>query len=371
MSGTEVDLRGGNAAGVNELLARAAASPSAARDDLTIAIDDFFLPDHARLDERTRAALAALLQALVETFEGELRGRAARLLNARGEGTLSDALLDPGDSVLPRLARAGLLRDRELMGELIARVRQDALAGALPMAAPEEPDRPSLINRYVQHPDRVLAAAAMAVLVAENRRRTGLESGPLQHSDLPAELHHRLLWWVAAALRERVASIAADGLGKLDRALSDAALRSLTAYDEGERLEAAALRFAAAIDPQPLEVPQMLVEALGDRQLVLFIALVAHAVGVDYAIVRDMVLDPAGDRLWVALRAIDVPRQAIAQIGFALGEADPRRDLEGFADRIGTIAAVEPGAARDALAALRLDPAYRAALAALERAGMP
>ena len=141
------------------------------------------------------------------------------------------------------------------MAELMARVRQELLARRCRSHAPDDPERPSLINRFVQHPDRVVAAGAMAVLIAESRRRGVPECGTFTRTDLPAELHHRLVWWVAAALRERVAR-RRRCVAALDRALSDAAQRSLAAYDEGDRLEAAAMRFAAAIDAQAHELPR-------------------------------------------------------------------------------------------------------------------
>jgi hypothetical protein len=364
MSDNPIDMRDGPAVGAGELLARAAAAELRAHKSLMIAVDDFFLPEEARLDEHSRAAMAALLRGLVETVEGEIREHALRLLTARGESALVAALIEPGTSVLARLWRSGLLRDGELMGELIARVRQEMLGAALPMTAPDDPERPSLINRFVQHPDRVVAASAMAVLIAESRRRGSPDVGQFQ-TELPAELHHKLVWWTAAALRER----AEGGGDALDRALCDAAQRSLAAYDEGDRLEAAAMRFAVAIDAQPRELPAMLVEALGDRRIVLFIALLAHALGISYALARDLVLDPAADRLWLALRALEIRREGVAQIGYALSEADPRRDLEKFADALDMIAAITPVEARAALAPLKLDSAYRAARIALQRGG--
>jgi hypothetical protein len=103
---------------------------------------------------------------------------------------------------------------------------------------------------------------------------------------------------------------------------------------------------------------------------VLFIALLGHALGVPYALARDLVLDPAGERLWLALRALEIGREGVAQIGYALSEADPRRDLEKFADTLDTIAGIAPAEARAALAPLKLDPDYRAALIALERGGV-
>jgi hypothetical protein len=369
MSDNPVDVRDGATIGAKKLLARAAAADVCAFQGLKVAIDDFFLPEDQRLDERTRSALGTLLRGLVETVEAEIRVQGARLLGARGEAKLASALDDPGAPMLARLARSGLLRDPELMGELMARVRQELIGNALPMNASADPERPSLINRFVQHPDRVVAASAMAVLIAESRRRGSPESGQLTHTELPAELHHRLIWWVAAALRERVAEDADGSMDALDRALSDAAQRSLAAYDEGERLEAAAMRFAAAIDAQPAELPGMLVESLGDRRIVLFTALLAHAMGVSYALARDIVLDPTADRLWLAFRALELARDTIAKTGYALCEADPRRDLESFADLLDAISAIGSAEARAALAPMKLHPDYRAAVLALGRSG--
>lgn len=369
MSDNPVDMRDGATIGARKLLARAAAADVRAHHGLAVAVDDFFLPEEQRLDERTRSAMSVLLRGLVETVEAEIREHGARLLTGRGEPVLASALAGDSAPVLLRLMRSGLLRDPELMAELIARVRQELIGSALPMVAPDDPERPSLINRFVQHPDRVVAASAMAVLIAESRRRTGPESGQLTHTELPAELHHRLIWWVAAALRERVAAEVDGDIDPLDRALSDAAQRSLAAYDEGDRLEAVAMRFAAAIDAQPGELPGMLVESLGDRRIVLFTAVLAHALGVGYALARDLVLDPEADRLWLAFRALDLTRDTIAKVGYALSEADPRRDLEAFADTLDAIAAVGAAEARAALAPMKLHPDYRAAVVALGRGG--
>lgn len=371
MSQTPVNLRGDVSSGAKELLARAAAAEACAYRGLMVAVDDFFLPEDQRLDERARAALTALLQGLVETIEAQIREHSMRLLASRRELALAQALTRSGESVFPRLARSGLLRDTELMAELTARVRQDAIASALSMHAPDDPEQPSLLNRFAQHPDSVLAGGAMAVMIAESRRRGGPDAGQVAETGLPAELHHKLVWWVAAALRERVEETADGALAVVDRALSEAARRSLAAYDEGDRLEATAMRFAAMIDAQAEELPQLLVESLGDRRVVLFVALLAHALGSDYALARDMMLDPGADRLWLALRALEVPRAAIAHIGYALCEADPRRDVERFADMLDAIVAISGDEARDAFAPLKLDPDYRAALLALGQAGHP
>jgi hypothetical protein len=326
------------------------------------AITDFFLPDEARLDERTRLLLASLLDAVVGTVETDIRRHAARLLSGRGAMRKAEALLADDARALTRLMSAGLLRDAELMEELLGRVRADLLAEALPVAV-DVPDRPSLLVRLAALPDTVVAAAAAALLAQENRRAEGAGEGEVG-AELPAELHHRLVWWVAAAIRER-----SEADPDTDRAIGEAAHLNLSAHDESERVEVAAVRLAAAIDPLPGEVAVLLAEAIGDRRLPLFVAVLARALDMEFEATRAIVIDPGGERLWLALRAVGLDRTAIARIALALADADPRRDIERFADRLDDIAAIDAADARAALAPLSLPRSFRAAIRALARRG--
>ncbi|MES2338668.1 MAG: DUF2336 domain-containing protein [Pseudomonadota bacterium] len=355
--------------GARALLARAAGADARARATLATAIEDAFLSPDGRLDDATRAALGALIAAMAGTIEGELTEHAVRLLATRGEGDLADLLARETPPVVERLASAGLLRDGDFAAECIARVRIEMLTAALPVDAGPDADSPSLLTRLAQSSDRVVAAAAASVMIGESHRRGVTERATLPGTGLVHGLHARLVWWVAAALRDRAARDADAGLPALDRAIAEAALRNLAAHDDGDRLEAAATRLAEAVDAQAGELPALLDEILRDRRLVVFAAFLAHALGVSYELARDLVIDPAGDRLWIVLRAFDVPRDVIARVGFNLCEADPRRDVESFADTLDVVAALDPETARLAVAPLRLHPDYRAALLALDGAG--
>lgn len=344
--------------------ARAAAVDARVDTRLRHAIGDLFLPQSARLDDRTRAVVQHVLTGIVAGAEAEVRRHAARLLAARGATAQAEALLG-GAPVLFPLGEAGLLRDPDLMEELIARVELDLLFDALPISV-VAPDRPSLLICLADSPDGVVVTAALALLVADNRRRAvGEGTGPVR-SELPAELHQRLLWWVAAAIREQLAE--PTGMFDRDRAIADATLRSLAAHDEGDRPEAAAARLASAIDARTDELGPLLVEALSDRRATLFTALLARAGGVEQEQVRHLVIDPRGDLLILLLHAVGVDRADIARIGVALVEADPRRDLEGLADAIDWAVAHDRPDARAALAPLALDRDFRAAVRLLARA---
>lgn len=366
MSIDVADMNDGTPDGASHLLARGAADDVCADRRLRAAIDDYFMPVESRLDDRARAALDAVLAITVGAVEGELRQYAARLMAGRGAADAAARLATGPLNVLTTLKETGILRDGGLVGELAARVRQDLLGDALPSGPGHDPDRPSLLVRLAGGPDMIVAAAATAMMAAEARRRGMADPTQAARSDLPAELHHQLVWRTAAALRAQV-----KNEPQCDRALTEAALRSLAAHDEGDRLEAAAARLAAAIGAQPGELQGYLVEAIGDRRLALFIALLAQAMGFSYDLARDIVLDPVADRLWLVLRAVKLDRPSIATIGLALCEADPRRDVDAFADGLDMIMAVDPIAARDALSTLSLHPDFRSAAVAMAQARRP
>ena len=365
MSSQHDDISDAAPGGPRSTRALMAAADMRAEQAVAAAIDDFFLSAEDRLDDQMRSALAGAITDLIAVVDIAFREHAACLLADRGDAGLAKALASESTSVQRRLTNAGLLRDTDFMREMIARVRQDIVAAALPPVSPEPPDSPSLLVRLTEHRDGVIATRAMALMTAEARRRSRGD-GTRGNTDLSAELHHRLVWWTAAAIRER--NVAQDASPEsLDRAIVDAAARTLSAHDEGERLEAAAMRLSAAIDASSDTLTPLLLEALGDGRLALFIASLAHAIGIDYDLAREIVLDPDGERLWLVLRALDLKRDAIARIGLSLCEADARRDVEGFVDRIDTIAAIDRDQARSAIAPLTLHPDYRAALLALAR----
>ena len=328
---------------------RAAQARARADARLLVVMDDLFLPDDGRLDERMRLALANALADAIGGIEIELRRQAARLLAARGATATAEALLR-GTGALAKLVGAGMLRDEALIETLAARTRAQLIAAALPVAV-AGPDEASLLVRLAGVPDRVVAGAARALLVADSA----------EAAILPADLQHRLVWWVAAAIRPTADDPDAD------RAIAEAALRSLGAHDEGIGAEAAAMRLAQAVDARSDELAPLLLEALGDRRLSLFVAVLAHAVGLDFGQGQALVLEPEGDRLWLALRAAQLDRHTIARIALAFSEADPQRDIEAFADEIDQIAAIKPAQARLALAPETLEPDFRAAIRALAR----
>ena len=320
---------------VDALLARVARA--AAQDAVRIdaAINDFFLAEDDRLDDRVRARMAALLAGSIERIEQAILAYAARQTGLPLSG-----------GVHRRLTESGLLRDHLLGEHLIGAARLALMGEALAAGVPQS-ERSDLLVRLCSVRDGVVASAASALLAAINRARS--DGGDA----LPPAVHARLVWWVAAALHENAAGEAAA------RALAEGATRSLDAHDEGSTVRALANRLVAAIDARPAELGGLLIETLADARPLLFVAALAHAARLAPADASAILLDPADERLWVTLRALELDRATIARIGLLLCESDPRRDVEAFAEQIDTIMAVDAGTAAAALDLLRLPSEFR------------
>lgn len=351
--------------GASHLLARGAGDDVRADRRLRAAIDDLGLPDEFRLNERTRLTVQRMAERLCALVEGDVRQAAGRRLVAAGLPELALVLAGEERIAYPALAAAGLFAEAFVARELLGRAGQALLADALPLAAPDEEDRPSLLVRLAEDKDGMVAAAAASMLVADARRRDALD-GAASRGDVSAELHHRLVWGAAAVLHRALMPATTEEQAAFDTALTEGAAQALAAHDEGDRAEAVAQRLAATLRPGDAELPPLLIGALGDRRVPMFVALLAQRLGLAEEDVRDALLDPAPERFWLMLRAAGLDRPTIAAIGLALCDADPRRDVEYFADTLDCIMAVSPTAARGALAPLYLHPDLRAARARLE-----
>lgn len=311
-------------------------------------VRDLFLIDTARLDDQRRAILRTLIRAIVGVIGGDLHDLARATLIERGERDAA-AILDRVDArhVLPAV-EAQLKAETAVATELIDRVTLDTIGAMLP---------PGLIET----PPPAPGPLATDKLRQAESRRLSLPDQPPYAIDLSAETQERFVWWLAAA----IASSLDMPSPSIAVALAHAAGDLLARYDEGDRLEAvagwAALRAALGKDALAGAIDHCLAE----RRIVVLTALLAQAAGITYEDARAMIVVPGDDRLWLVLRAIDLPDAQLARLGYALGEADRRRDTEQFAERFDAIRAIDPADARAAIAGLRLPAAMRRGMAVL------
>jgi hypothetical protein len=324
-----------------------------------VALDDLFLPDAHRLDERLRTTVRALLGKYVRVLETDLRAALLDDPAVAGNEALAASLSAVHVQIaLPLLERTEALRDLDLIAVLARRAEEHRFMGG---AAADG----SLLTELVGDSDPAVSAQAMAALVAQSRRFDRFREPVLARTELPADLQHRLVWTIAASLRAYMVERHGFAPAAADRALAAAAARLLAGYDEGDTLEARAARLAQVLAHAGRLSDAMIVRAIEEGNLPLFAALLAARTGIAAASIWDIAIDGIVAGAALLMRAAEIDRDAAAQILIRLLDRAPgaplrEAELEG---QVNLYDVTAPDEARDALALWRLDPAYRAALA--------
>ena len=331
---------------------------AAALERFAVAATDLLLPDQARLTEWQRLTAAGLLGRLVRSVEDELRGRlAARFAEHDAlHAALSSARVP---IALPILERAQVLRDAELTTVLVRRVEEHRFWKA------RAPDRNGeFLFELVRDEDEEVAGEAMELVIARSRRFDRFEEPAMARVELPADLQHRLVWMVGAALRQYI--VQQHRFSGVDAAVEAAAAAVIGGYDEGESLEACALRLARALHRAGRLDGGALARIIGDGVLPFFLAGVSVLCGLDPGAAWEVLSDPRGRGPALLLRAAGVARGEAAAILLALNARGPLvsgAEGDAAAAQIELFDTVDTASAREVLRLWQAHPAYRASIA--------
>jgi hypothetical protein len=340
---------------------------AAARERFAVAATDLLLPDRARLTEWQRLTAAALLTRLVRGLEDEMRARLA--VRFEGHAALHAALSSAHVPIaLPILERAEALRDAELSNVLVRRVEEHRYWKA---HAPEGGSE-DLLFALVRDADEGIAAEAMELVIARSRRFDRFQEPVMGQIELPAELQHKLVWLVAAALRHYV--VQHHQVANVDAAIEESASALIAAYDEGATLEARAVRLARRLDAAGRLDGALLARALGEGLLPICIAGGGVRAALDYAAAWEVLADPRGRGPALLLRAGGIDRDSSAAILLMLnsrGHLVSGVEGEAAAVQLELFDGLDQAGARDVLRLWQADPLYRASVARISTRGRP
>ncbi|HEX4736768.1 MAG TPA: DUF2336 domain-containing protein [Allosphingosinicella sp.] len=331
--------------GAARLVASARARLAAAAADLRLAESD-------RLTEWQRRTMLALLDRLIGSVEDDLRSGLAARLPAEDHDAAHAALSSAQIEIARPLLDDAAPWDPALVALLLRRAEEHRLqVGAADHA---------LLVELSGSDDEAVAAAAMALLVAQSRRLDSFLEPLLLRTELPAELEHGLVWTIAASLRAYLVGTHDVSPPIADRALAEAAGELLARYDEGETFAALALRLARALDAARRLDGRTIARMPREAGLPLLLAALSVRSGLPADACWELVADPAARGAVLLLRAADLPRDAAAAILFAL-----HGDRETVVAEFERFDGVDPADAAALLTLWRADPAYRAAVASL------
>lgn len=339
---------------------------AAARERFAVAATDLLLPDEARLSEWQRLTAAALLTRLIHSVEDDLRARLAAKFEAHPavHAALSSARVP---IALPILERAQVLRDADLGNVLVRRVEEHRFWKA---NAPAEGQ--DLLFELVRDADETVAAEAMELVIARSRRFDRFQEPDMGQVELPAELQHKLVWLVAAALRHYI--VQQHGLAAIDGIIEEAGSALVASHDEGTILEAHATRLAARLAATGRLDGPLLVRILSEGMLPLYIAGTATLCGLDYAAAWEVIADPRGRGPAILLRAAEVGREEAAAILLLANSRGPLVsgvEGEATANQLELYDSLDRASAEDVLRLWRAAPGYRAAVARVSTRARP
>ena len=331
---------------------------AAARERFAVAATDLLLPDQARLTEWQRLTAAGLLSRLVRSVEDDLRARLA--VHFASHDALHAALSSAHVPIaLPILERAQVLRDPELTTILVRRVEEHRFWKSRATEQGEE-----YLFELVRDPDEGVAAEAMELVIARSRRFDRFQEPAMGRVELPAELQHRLVWMVAAALRQYI--VQHHQIGAVDGPVEEVAGAIIASYDEGETFEALAMRLAQRLYRADRLDGSALARIIGDGLLPFFIAGLAVFCGLDQSAAWEVLSDPRGRGPALLLRAAGVGRDEAAACLLALnrrGAIFSGVEGDAAAAQLELFDSIDQGSAREVLRLWQAHPAYRASVA--------
>ncbi|HEY0627069.1 MAG TPA: DUF2336 domain-containing protein [Allosphingosinicella sp.] len=333
---------------------------AAARERFSVAATDILLPEQSRLTEWQRLTASALLLRLVRSIEDDLRARLAGQFrdNEAIYAALGATRLE---IALPLLERAQVLRDAEIGTILVRRVEEHRFWK-------EHARADEYLSELIRDDDDGIAAEAMTLLIARSRRFDRFQEPVMGHTDLPAELQHRLVWMIAAALRQYLVQQHKLPSGQADAAISAAAGDVIAGHDESHGLEATAMRLARRLHQAGRLEGTDLSRILEEGQLPLFVAGLAVRCGLDYASAWEILSDPHGRGSALMLRSGNIPRDSAAWILLLLnsrGKLFSGAEGDAAAAQLDLFDGTGQPAAEDVLHLWRVDPGYRAAITRL------
>jgi hypothetical protein len=328
---------------------------AAARERLAVAAADLALPERLRLSDWQRTTVTSLYAKLVRTIEDELRAHLAQTAAVKAHAGLAAAFNSAQVSIAgPVLERSAAQPDCGLVSSLVRRTEEHRRARG--RGAGEMP----ILIELIKDRDPHVAEHAMAILIAQSRRFDSFSEPAAARTELSAELEHRLVWRVAAALRHYM--IAAHGFDPVaaDWAIVASAERLLAAYDEGDALEARAMRLAKRLHETERLTDAFIERALSEGSLPLFLAGLGVRASLSHVSSWEIISDPKSRGPVFLLKAAGVERAQAVSILLGLAASE-----EEVPSQVDLFDVTDPLAARDALRLWHVNPGYREAIAEL------
>lgn len=349
---------------VAALLADAARASYDRHPGAGISLAGLMEPQKHWLNEFERVAIHRLYKTLVESVEGELR---ARLLAHADLPDIPEFRASLGAAHVaiawPTFVRTGFPEDRDLADILVKRAKSYGLTRNLRQNIVVAEN--GQLEALIEHADPQIARDAMQLLIAESRVNDRFDDPRLGRADLPVAIERRLIWTIAAALRCYGQQMHGLDSQCLDEPITGVATAMLSETSGNLPVEAIAMALAAKLDEAGILGDHLLVEALNNARLPLYVAMLAVRAETHFDIAWEMAATHDAPSHMVLLRTIGVDRAAGSHLLMSMARAfllDERKADEVAAIWVEAYDDATPEAIGAAMQSWRLDQDYRSAI---------
>ena len=158
-----------------------------------------------------------------------------------------------------------------------------------------------------------ISSSTMEYLVDESQRVNAFQEPILRRDDLDPRTAKRMYMWVSAALRRHIVENFEIDQNELDGILETAALEaSGAAPTPAPRSKSDQL--ADDLTNEGIVTPELLIQALQDGQVHLFVSLFRRLTGLRQTLITRFILEATGEGLAIACKALGFEKKEFAEI---------------------------------------------------------
>ena len=302
------------------------------RTSLASTVADFFGEGGDVLSDRERALMFDILHKVIVDVEMSVRkGLSERLADAEDAPRALIKLLanDAVEVASPVLTRSKVLRDQDLVEVIRHRTLEHQLAVANRFAVSETVSsalvgtgETSVIERLLHNQNARISQNTLEYLVDESKRYDSFREPILRRSELGPDLAKRMFLWVSAALREFILEHFELDPTMIDELLENTAFEQIDAATAGEATGSAKL--AEDLADNGKVTPEMLVKAMRQGEINLFVAMFSRMTGLRRNLVMRLLFESGGEGLAIASVAVGIDRDAFSTLFTLSRKARPQ-----------------------------------------------
>jgi uncharacterized protein (DUF2336 family) len=304
------------------LIALSKDSTKRGRNQLFNNISDLFLTDDERLSEREHALITSILSKLLTEIETTLRQNLAEGL-AELEHAPHDLINllanDEIEVARPILFKSHILAEPDLIEiiqnrskeHLLVIADRDDVSATISELLINFGDE-DVVSHLIENGDAKISRESMEYLVEESRRIDRFQEPLIARHDIPADLAHKMFWWVSAALRRHILEHFEINELELNEKIIAAAK---TEYEYDVKPNSShADKLIAELDERKELTERFIVQTLRGKQIRLFITGLAYKAKLDYLRVSRFIYDPNAEALAVVLKALGFDRSSFSAV---------------------------------------------------------